>query len=106
MQDQLLDTRCPHERGARYDGKPKRAYSPLSLDEVKRLLLLASRSADVQLLTTIQVRLTNGIRGMKCPRQISGTVAERSQRINQIYVYTAPAGLPTKAKLIYALMRA
>lgn len=76
---------CKHDTGevreARVDG-----YYPLTREEIAELLTAASKSTDPIEGASIQVRLVQGIKGMKYPRQIDGPVAERENEMSELYV--------------------
>lgn len=103
-----IDTRCKHERENISTGRTVSDYQPLSKDEIASLLLTAS-TADHRLANQIQIRLTQGIRGILCPRQIDGEVARRSAELESLYVETLenePSELPKSSMVerFYKLM--
>lgn len=81
-----IDTSCPHERDKR---KPTNAsysdYKPLGIEKLKLLLTVAA-GADWKLQAKIQVRLTQAIPGMTCPRPTSGPVAKKMVTLDRLYV--------------------
>lgn len=76
---------CGHEPG---QGSGEltvlRDYYPLSRDEIKKLLDMAA--SDPESASEIQVRLVQGIKGMTCPRPVTGPVAQKMGKLERIFV--------------------
>jgi hypothetical protein len=76
---------CKHETGEVPDTHTTVSdYYPLSRDEV--VTLLEEAKSGGRIVSEVQVRLNQGIKGMTCPRPIVGDVAERSNKLDQFYV--------------------
>ena len=98
--------RCPHATSnAPFDARMP-DYHPLTRDELRALLTMAV-TAENPLTSQIQVRLTQAIRGMVCPRPLDGDVAERENKIDSLYIETLnsnPRALPGLTDTFYSLM--
>lgn len=81
-------------------------YHPLTKDEIAELLRTAQASqGDATLLAQIQIRLSQGIRGMTSPHPTDGPVKERNSRLNELYVNRYREGPTTQlVNMLYALM--
>jgi len=60
-------------------------YHPLTKDQIKKLLLEAS-FADMARASQIQVRLSQGIPGIRNPRAIDGPARDKECKINALFV--------------------
>jgi hypothetical protein len=78
---------CLHETGevreARVDD-----YYPLDCQQISQLLIAASKSDCASEVSSIQVRLNQGIKGIKCPRELDGQAAKRELEMDELYVET------------------
>jgi hypothetical protein len=79
------DIHCSHPRGTTVPD-----YYPLTRGEIGRLVSIAlagSLTAPRYFTTsTVQVRLTQGISGMTCPRPADGEVAERMHAMDSLFI--------------------
>jgi hypothetical protein len=69
----ILYIPCLHTTGQAVMPEVVTDYYPLSKQEIKELLDMAKRTESVVRLAQIQVRLTQGIKGMTCPRPRFGS---------------------------------
>ena len=105
--EKLLDTRCPHELGIERDtNKNVSDYKPLTKPEISALLSFArENNDDCFLLAKVQVRLSQGITGMTCPRPIKGTVAVLLKILDSFYVNDFPKlDIVISTNIIYAIL--
>lgn len=98
---------CLHETGEEKDsGKKVPDYHPLSKEQVASLLDKASRSNDVSYISSIQVRLAQGIRGMVCPRDIDGEASEKNRKLDELFVGRYKKGSsPQLVERLFGLMQ-
>lgn len=61
-------------------------YHYLDREDISRLLSRAKHATAIQDVAAIQVRLTQGIHGMTCPRPNDGVVALRSVALDVLFV--------------------
>ncbi len=95
----------PHESGAVVD-YTKRAldHHPLTKDEIAALLNEAKTSEE-PLTSEIQVRLSQGIQGYLSPRVISGSIFDKQNEIDVLYVANFRRGAdPELVDRFYAIM--
>lgn len=91
---------CQHEGGT---GE----HHPLTPEEVRALLETAAASDDWRERNNIQIRLTQGVRGITCPHPAEGDVARRMSAVGRLYVETVeadPALLPSLAARFFELL--
>lgn len=97
---------CQHETGAVPDAQQVSDYHPLTREAIADLLIAAQEQRDdVQIVSSIQVRLCQGIVGFECPHLIEGPIAEAQYRISKLYMQWYEQGAdPGLVEELYALM--
>lgn len=68
-------------------------FHPLTKRDIYNLLQRAKQTGDWQVRNSIQIRLTQGVRGYMCPRLIDGPVAKKENAVSSLYLehrYRAP----------------
>jgi hypothetical protein len=82
---------CAHKKNGVSTAKTVSDYHPLGIMQIRRLVARAKAetrrvSPNGSVLASLQVRLTQGIPGMQCPRPIDGAVATRSSALDSLFV--------------------
>lgn len=79
---------CPHEVDSSLPTTVNASdHHPLTKDEITGILNFSKDHAgDGCLVSKAQVRLTQAIPGMTCPRPIDGSVAEKKNRLDEVFV--------------------
>lgn len=103
-----IEIPCRHETGEVTDNSVVDDYHPLTWMEVAKLLITAAKSGyreDYVTVSIIQVRLTQGIVGMTCPRPIKGEIARKEYQLNTLYMERyIEGGIPEIVDELYSIM--
>lgn len=78
----------------------------LNKTEITKLLIYAAKNLrNPAIVSGVQVRLTQGIKGMTCPRPIKGTVAKKMSKLDALFMerYTE-GGIPEIVDKLYKIM--
>ncbi len=105
---ELFRIPCPHAANSKIpSGKRCPDYHPLSPKGVKALLDYAKENCgNSGIVAAVQVRLTQAIPGMTCPKPIRGKVANRSEKLDQVYITGyKTGGTPELVHVIVAILQ-
>ena len=103
-----IEIPCRHETGEIADNSVVDDYHPLTWMEIAELLITAAKSrieGDHTTVSVIQVRLVQGIIGMTCPRPVTGRIAEKMNRLEELYVERyIEGGIPEIVDELHSIM--
>jgi hypothetical protein len=78
--------KCDHETKGVDTKVTVSDFHPLSKREIRNLLCHAKQTGNNRVRNSIQIRLSQGIKGYVCPCSISGGVLEKELAISQLYL--------------------
>jgi hypothetical protein len=89
-----VHVKCSHKSGTTVSD-----FYPLTKRDIKNLLRRAQQTGDYRMRNSIQIRLEQGVKGLVCPRVISGPVAQKEIEVAQLFLnheYKTPTNVLVK----------